>query len=93
MPLPLLLAGLALGAAAIGVGAQADAKEKNERAQSIANDAQSLYNTSKRSLEVAQGKTEHSLLKLGNAKKKVLETSINQFLIAYDRIKNIEMSE
>lgn len=93
MPLPFILAGFALGAAAIGIGAQSDAKEKNERAQSIANDAQCLYNRSKRSLKIAQGKTERSLLKLGNAKKKVLETSINQFLIAYDRIKNIEMSE
>lgn len=93
MPLPLLLGLAALGAAAIGIEAQSDAKEKNERAQSIANDAQSLYNTSKRSLEIAQEGTENSLLELGNAKKKVLETSINQFLIAYDRIKNIEMSE
>ena len=94
MPVPAILAGLAaVGAAAVGIGAQANAKETNERAQSIANDAQNLYNDAKYSLEVAQGKTEHALLNLGNAKKKVLETSINQFFIAYDRIKNIEMSE
>lgn len=94
MPIPAILAGLAaIGAAAIGIGAHADAKETNERAQEIVNDAQSLYNDAKRSLEEAQGKTEHSLLALGNSKKKVLETSINQFLICYQRIKNIELSE
>lgn len=94
MPIPAILAGLAAtGAAALGIGAQIDAKETNERAQALAEDAQSLYDRSKRSLEQAQGKTEKSLLALGNSKKEVLETSINQFLIAYDRIKNIELIE
>lgn len=92
MPLPLLV-GLAAVGAALGIEAQADAKDTNKKAQAIANDAQSLYNDAKHSLEIAQGKTEQSLLRLGNLKKEVLETSINQFLIAYKRIKNIEMSE
>ena len=91
MPLPLIIAGLA--AAAIGIGAQADAKETNERAQQRANEAQSLYNASKQSLEQAQSITEKSLVALGTSKKKVLETSVNQFLTAYERIKNIELSE
>lgn len=90
MPLPLIIAGVA---AAIGVSAQMDAKETNERAQEIANDAQTLYNSAKQSLENAQSITEKSLVALGTSKKKVLETSINQFLTAYDRIKNIELSE
>lgn len=94
MPLPAILAGFAAaGAAALGIGAQMDAKETNERAQQLANKAQSLYNSSKRSLEEAQGTTEKSLLALGTSKKQVLETSINQFLTAYERIKNIELSE
>lgn len=94
MPLPAILAGLAAaGAAALGIGAHADAKETNEQAQFVANEAQNLYNSAKSSLEEAQGKTEESLLTLGNSKKKVLETSINQFLIAYERIKNIELSD
>lgn len=94
MPLPVIIAGLAaVGAAALGVGAQVDAKETNERAKSLAIDAQSLYEDAKHSLDIAQEKTEYSLLNLGNAKKRVLETSMNQFLVAYDRIKNIEMSK
>ncbi len=94
MPLPAILAGLvAVGAAAVGIGAHASAKETNEIAESIANDAQNLYNSAKSSLEKAQGETEQSLLNLGNSKKKVLETSISQFLISYERIKNIEISD
>ena len=92
MPLPAILAGLAaIGSAVVGINAHADAKETNEQAQFIANDAQNLYNSAKSSLEQAQCKTEKSLLTLGNSKKKVLETSINQFLISYERIKNIEI--
>lgn len=90
MPIPFLLAG---AAAIFGVGAHLSAKESNEKAQQISEDAQRLYNNSKHSLESAQVKTEESLLELGGLKKKVLETSVNQFLIAYERIKNIELSE
>lgn len=89
MPIPAILAGLA----ALGIGAQMDAKKTNEKAQTLAEDAKSLYDESKRSLEQAQGKTKKSLLALGNSKKEVYETSINQFLIAFNRIKNIELSE
>ena len=93
MPVPLLLAGLGIGAALLGAGGHLSAKETNEKAQQISEEAQSLYNNAKHSLENVQGETEKSLLGLGYSKKKVLETSISQFLIAFDRIKNIEFSE
>lgn len=94
MPIPAILAGLAAaGAATLGIGAQMDAKETNERAQQVTDEAKSLYNNSKCSLEAAQKKTETSLLNLGNSKKQVLETSVNQFLAVYERIRNIELSE
>lgn len=94
MPIPLFLLGVfAAGATALGFGAQLEAKEINEKAQKVADDAQILYDDAKMSLEIAQGQTEKSLLKLGTSKKRVLETSIDQFLTVYDRIKNIELSE
>lgn len=93
MPIPFLLAGLGLGAAVLGVGGHLSAKETNERAQQITEDAQRRYNNAKRLLENAKVKTEKSLLQLGYSKKKVLETSVNQFLVSYERIKNIELSE
>lgn len=93
MPIPLILGAAAIGAGLLGLGAHADAKEKNERAEDRAYDAQELINSAKRSLEKAQKKTEESLLNLGYSKKEVLETSMKQFLIAYDRIKHIELSD
>lgn len=93
MPIPILLAGLGVGAALLGAGGHLSAKETNEKAQRISEEAESMYNDAKESLEIAQGRTEEALLKLGYAKKEVLETSIAQFLIAYERIKNIQLSE
>lgn len=91
MPLPFLLVGL--GAAALGIGGHLDAKEKNERAQKLADEAQEMYNKSKHSLELAQEKTENSLLKLGYNKKHILDSSMKQFLDAYDKIKHIQVKE
>jgi hypothetical protein len=91
MPLPLLIAaGLAVG---VGYTAKKDADETNAKAKRIVKEAQSLYDSSKQSLEAAQGKAKESLLKLGNDKKQVLDTSVHQFLTVYGRIKDIELSE
>lgn len=93
MPIPFLLAGLGVAAGVIGVGGHLSAKETNERAQRISEDAQELYNNAKYSLEIAQNKTEKALLKLGYAKKNVLDTSMNQFLTTYDKVKHIHFKE
>lgn len=93
MPLPFLVAGLGAAAAALGVGGHLSAKEINEKAQKLSEEAQDLYNSSKRSLENAQQETEKALLNLGNSKKKTLETSFEQFFRAYARIKDIKLKD
>ena len=93
MPIPILLAGLGIAAGVIGASGHISAKETNEKAQSISSEAQRLYNQAKRSLEIAQKNTEDALLQLGYSKKNVLETSMNQFLVAYDKVKHIQMKE
>ncbi len=93
MPIPFLLAGLGVAAGVIGAGGHLSAKETNERAQRISENAQEIYNNAKHSLEAAQNKTEKSLVKLGYAKKNVLDSSMNQFLTTYDKIKHIQVKE
>lgn len=93
MPIPLILAGLGIGAAVLGAGGHLSAKETNQKAQQRAEEAQALYNEAKKSLELVQGETEEALLKLGYAKKEVLETSIKQFLAAYEKVKHITFNE
>ena len=93
MPIPFLLAGLGVAAGVIGAGGHLSAKETNERAQRKSQEAQELYNKAKYSLEQAQNTTEKALLKLGYQKKSILESSMRQFLTAYDKVKHIQVAE
>lgn len=93
MPIPILLAGLGVAAGVLGAGGHLSAKETNEKAQQIAEDAKELYNSAKNSLEMAQSRTEQALLNLGYAKKKTLDCSMRQFLDAYDKIKSVVFTE
>lgn len=93
MPIPFLIAGLGIAAGVLGVGGHLDAKEVNEKAQGIANNAKKLYSNAKDSLEKAQKQTEESVLKLGYEKQKILDSSMKQFLNSYDKIKHISVIE
>ena len=93
MPIPFILAGAGILAAGVGLSANADAKKTNEEAQRIAQEAQEMYDDAKASLEANKTQTENALLKLGNAKKKVLDTSMHQFLDLYEQIKDVEVTE
>ena len=93
MPIPFLLAGLGVAAGVLGAGGHLSAKETNERAQRVAEDAQELYNDAKRSLETSRKKTEDSLMKLGYAKKKTLDTSMKIYIEARDKIKHLELRD
>lgn len=93
MPIPFLLAGLGVAAGVIGAGGHISAKETNEKAQRTCEDARELYDEAKHSLEIAQGRTENALVKLGYDKKKVLDTSMSQFLANYDKVKNVQVKE
>lgn len=90
MALPLILLG---GLSVLGgIGGHLSAKEKNEQAQQIADEAKRLYDNARNSLKGAQERTQDSLLALGTTKKQVLDTSIAQFMIAYNRVKEAELS-
>ncbi len=91
MAISLLLAGLA--AAVFGAGAHMTAKETNEKAQKVIEQAKEEYEQAKNILEKAQKDTEKALLVLGYSKKNVLETSFEQFCRAYERVKHIQVSE
>lgn len=93
MPIPFLVAGLAVATGVIGAGGHISASETNEKAQRRTKEARDLYNSAKNKLELVQNKTETALLQLGNEKKYILETSMNQFLNAYDKIKHITFNE
>ena len=84
-----ILVGLGILAGLLGAEEHISAKGTNNRAQNIANRAQSLYNNTKKTLEVSQKKTQEVLLELGNEKRIILESSMKQFLKYYEKIKHI----
>lgn len=92
MPIPFLVAG-AVAAGVIGIGGHMSAKETNERAESVSRDAQRIYNKAKSSLETAQGTTEKALLRLGNSKKNILDSSMKQFVENYAKIQAISVKQ
>lgn len=89
MPLPLIIAAGVAGA--LGIGSHMSAKDANEEAGRVSRRAQRLYVDAKSALEEAKSNAEESLLALGYAKKNVLDGSINQFLVAFERIKDVEL--
>lgn len=92
MPIPIIIGAVAAAAAgALGIGGHLSAKETNDKAKKRYDEAQRIYYDAKGALEKAQNSTEKSLLKLGYDKKRVLDTSITQFLNAYDKVKHIKL--
>ena len=89
----LVVLGASIATGIIGIGGHLDAEETNEKAQRKSKEAQELYKSAKYSLEEARNRTEKSLLKLGYAKKKILDCSMKQFLNSYDKIKHISISK
>lgn len=92
MPIPFLIAGASLLAGAVGIAGHIDAKETNDKAIKKAEMAEEIYNTSKASFEKAKSNMEEHFFSLGNTKKEILETSINQFVEDYKKIKDIHFN-
>ena len=88
MPIPLILAGAAAIAGGIG---HFKAKKTNEEAQRTIERAENLYESTKRKLYNSQETMEKFLILLGNNKKFVLDTSMEQFISSYDKIKNVNL--
>lgn len=88
--IPLLIAG---AVALAGVGAHANAKEKNEQAESKLVAAKKLYDDSNTSLTVAKTRAEKVALNLGYKKKEILNTSLKQFIECYEKIADIDVGK
>ena len=83
MPLPLIIAGVA---GVLGAGGHLIAKQTNEDAERVSRKAQRIYDDAKSSLESSRNEMEESLLAFGYAKTNVLDSSVKQFLQAFERL-------
>ncbi|SFC34636.1 tetratricopeptide repeat protein [Butyrivibrio sp. YAB3001] len=93
MPLPILLGAAAIGAGVFGVSGHLSAKETNEAAEYKVKNAKRRYENAKQKLENERGLTETALVNLGQNKKDILDSSMTEFLKAYEKIKDVKISD
>lgn len=93
MPLPLLLVGAAVLAGGYGVKKGIDAKSDFNKADSLNNQAKSIFNDATSELESARDKAQRALTQLGKLKFSVYETKLIPFVDTFKQIKNIDFQD
>ena len=95
MPIPFFVAaGAGLFAGALGVTGHSMAKETNQKAEWVVEDAEKLYASERGKLKVAEEKMNSAVMNLGNTKKDILCGSFMQFYEGYRKVKvNFELKK
>ena len=93
MPLPFLFIGAALATGAYGAGKTAKAVSDNSKANKINSSANEIVEISKAELERHRKEVSDSLDALGSEKLSVLNSSVNEFIATFEKIKNINFRE
>lgn len=93
MPIPLLFIGIGAAAAALGAGKtikagvdQKDANNTNERARDIVKEAKDEANTSRKN-------SGDAITNLGKAKINILEDSVKPFIVSFEKLHNVELTD
>ena len=90
---PLVL-GIGAGLAGLfGAGEVIATKETQREAEETLEEARDIYDSAKRSLEVQQEDTEYALKRLGEEKYRVLTGVIAEFVVAFNKFKNIDFRQ
>lgn len=90
MPIPFILAGVALAAGAYGVKKGFDAKSDFDDAKSTNDLAQRIYDKTYRELETTRKTTQESLNALGELKFSLYKDKLIPFVAAFKKIHNID---
>ncbi|MCM3574188.1 hypothetical protein M3172_13410 [Mesobacillus subterraneus] len=94
MPLPLLpaiAAGIAAATAATGVKKGLDAKRDMDQAKSLNATSQDIAKEAEKFILMAKENTNQAIQELGQEKIRILTTSINDFVLNFEKIKNINL--
>lgn len=93
MPLPLILLGAAFFAGGFGVKKGLEAKSDFDCAESLNREAQRIYDTAQKSLEIVRTAAQMSLETLGRQKFDIYSNSLIPFVEAFSKIKNIDFQD
>lgn len=91
MPIPLLFIGIGAGLGALGVGKGIKAGIDTSEANQVNENANDIIKNSQRSLDKARKASGTALEILGTKKLNILDKDINNFIEAFEKIKNIEI--
>ena len=93
MPLPLLFIGLGAVTAAAGVGKTVKAGMDNSQAKEITERANGRIEDSSKRLDTTRKQCGNALECLGKEKIAVLNTSVKEFLEAFEKLKNVDFAD
>ena len=93
MPLPLILGGVAIGTAALGIGKGIKAGVDMKDASDTNKYAKRIIAEAKKDLKLHSKTSGVALEKLGSKKLQVLDKSINRFIATFEQLKNVELTE
>ena len=93
MPLPFIIAGVAVLAGAYGVKKGVDAKDDFDTAEYLNEQAEEIYDEAKDKLEEARENTDKELQSLGSLKVNIYQNSLKDFSDLFAKIKNIDFED
>ncbi len=93
MPLPLLFIGLGAATAAAGIGKTVKAGMDNSNAKAINEGANEGIESSSKMLDKTRKQCGSALEHLGKIKITILNTSVKEFLEAFEMLKNVEFTD
>lgn len=93
MPIPFIIGGIAIAAGATGVKKGLDAKRDMEEAKSINQTSQDIAKEAENFIAMGKDKTNQAITRLGEKKICLLTTSINDFIINFEKIKNMNLNK
>lgn len=93
MPIPFIIAGVALATAGYGVKKGVDAKDDFDTAKVNNQQAQKIYNSAEKELKYKKEKANITLEDLGLLKASIYSESLSNFMSTFEKIKNIEFED
>ena len=93
MPLPFIVAGIAVGAGIYGVYKGVKATRNFGEAKDVNKSARFIYDDATESLERCRDETQAALMRLGEEKASLVEHSLMPFVQAFKRLKHVDYSE
>ena len=93
MPIPFIIAGVAVAAGAYGVKKGIDAKEDFDTAKRWNKKAERIYNVAQEQLENKRKNTDIALQNLGSLKVNIYQNSLKDFSDIFAKIKNIDFED